>query len=119
MPKIKLDQQSCLLAYCPEGKTKETYWDTAITGFTLEVRPGGNKTFALRYWDQDGRQRQIKIGNYADISVAAASKKARQLRSEVTLGGSPAEQKQERKAVPTYADLAKDHLDHANSYLRP
>ena len=118
MPKAKLDAALCLVATCPEHKTKEVYWDTAITGFTLEVRPNGGKTYYLRYWDEGGSQRQIKIGGYADITFDQARKKAQRLRSEVTLGGDPAAKKEERKAIPTYAELAKQHLAHAESYQR-
>lgn len=118
MPKTKLDATTCLVASCPEGKSKEVFWDTIITGFTLEVRPGGGKTYYLRYWDEGGRQRQIKIGGYADISFEQARKKAQKLRSEVTLGSDPAAKKAERKAIPTYAELAKQHQAHAESYQR-
>lgn len=118
MAKIKLDAQECLLASCPEGKSKLTLWDTTIAGFTLEVRPGGGKTYYLRYWDEAGRQRQIKIGGYADITFDQAKKKAQRLRSEVTLGGDPAAKKAEIKSIPTYAELAAQHLAHAKSYQR-
>jgi integrase len=118
MPKIKLDAQECLLATCPEGKSKLVLWDTAIAGFTLEVRPGGGKTYYLRYWDEAGRQRQLKLGGYADISFKDARKKAQRLRSEVTLGGDPAAKKAEIKSIPTYAELAAQHLAHAKSYQR-
>ncbi|ROT94129.1 DUF4102 domain-containing protein [Altererythrobacter sp. FM1] len=118
MPKLKLDATECLVATCPEGKSKLVLWDTAIAGFTLEVRPGGGKTYYLRYWDKTGRQRQIKIGGYADITFDQARKKALRLRSEVTLGGDPAVNKAELKSIPTYAELAAQHLAHAKSYQR-
>jgi integrase len=118
MPKVKLDATLCLVASCPEGKTKEVFWDTVTTGFTLEVRPGGGKTYYLRYWDEGGRQRQIKLGGHADISFNEARKKAQRLRSEVTLGGDPAAKKEVRKTIPTYAELAKQHLDYAKTHLR-
>jgi integrase len=118
MPKVRLDSTVCLVASCPEGKSKDVLWDTVIPGFTLEVRPNGGKTYYLRYWTEDGRQRQIKLGGYGDISLLEARKKAQRLRSEVTLGGDPAAKKAERKAIPTYAELAKQHLTHAESYQR-
>lgn len=118
MPKAKLDATLCLVATCPGHKNKEVFWDTAITGFTLEVRPNGGKTYYLRYWDEGGRQRQIKVGGYSDLTFDQARKKAQRLRSEVTLGGDPAAAKAERKSIPTYAELAKQHLAHAESYQR-
>lgn len=118
MPKVKLDNTFCLTANCPEGKAKENYYDTIITGFVLEVRSSGGKTYALRYFDQHDRQRQHKIGVYGDITFDQARKEAKRLRSEVTLGGNPAAAKEELKAVPTYAELAAQHLAHAKTYQR-
>lgn len=40
------------------------------------------------------------------------------IRSEVVLGGSPAEAKQEKRAIPTYAELASQHLAHAKTYQK-
>lgn len=43
---------------------------------------------------------------------------ARQLRSEITLGGDPAQKKAAVKAIPTYGELAQKHLEHAKTYQR-
>lgn len=118
MTKASLDATFCLLAVCEEGKTKTDYIDTAITGFTLEVRPSGGKTYYLRYSDQRGRLRQHRIAKYNDITFDKARKEAIRLRSEVVLGGDPAKKKEELRAIPTYAELAAKHLDHAKSYQR-
>jgi integrase len=64
------------------------------------------------------RQRQLKIGGYNDISFDKARKTAKRLRSEVVLGGDPLGAKQEKKAVPTFAVLAAQHLAHAKGYQR-
>jgi len=40
---------------------------------------------------------------------------AKRLRSEIVLGGNPAAEKEKRKAVPKYAELAKQHLAFAES----
>lgn len=118
MPKIKLDSAFCLTAQCEPGRRKTDYWDTATAGFVLECRPSGGKTYYLRYIDSAGRQRAHKIGGHGDISFDQARKMARKLRSEVVLGGDPAGAKEERKAIPTYADLSKQHLGHAKTYQR-
>jgi site-specific recombinase XerD len=115
MPKAALDATFCLLAQCEPGKKKTDYWDTAITGFVLEVRPNGGKTYYLRYFDQRRRQRQHKIARYGDITFAQAKKEAARLRSEVVLHGDPAKNREELRAIPTYADLAQQHLDHAKA----
>lgn len=118
MPKVKLDSVTCLTVTCTNPRSKTDYWDTAIPGFVLEVRPSGGKTFHLRYTDEGGRQRQHKIGGYHEISVDKARKMAARLRSEVVLGGDPAGKKREKKAIPFYSELADQHLAYATSYLR-
>lgn len=118
MPKAKLDAAFCLTATCPYGKKKETYWDTTAAGFVLEVRSTGGRTYYLRYIDQNDRQRQLKIGRWEDITFAQAQKQAKRLRSEVVLNGNPAERKEKKRAIPTYAELARQHIEHAKTYQK-
>lgn len=118
MPKAKLDVAYCAAATCQYGKKKTDHWDAIIPGFVLECRPSGGKTYYLRYIDPHGKQRQLKIGRYEAITFAQAKAKARKLRSEVELNGNPAEQKEKKKAVPTYAELAQQHIDHAKTYQK-
>jgi integrase len=118
MPKVKLDAAFCRTATCPPGRNHQSYWDTVTTGFVLEVRSTGGKTYYLRYFDEAGRQRQHKIARYEDVSFDKANKIAKRLRSEVVLGGDPAAKKDERKAVPTYAALAEQHIAHAKTYQK-
>lgn len=118
MPRQKLDAAFCSQATCPAGQKKFVYWDTVTSGFTLEVRSSGGSTYYLRYQDQNGRQKQYKIGRAEDITFARAKKLAIELRSKVILGGDPAAAKAKKRSVPTYAELAKQHLDHAKSYQK-
>lgn len=55
---------------------------------------------------------------FSDITFDQARKEAKRLRSEITLGGDPAASKEQRQAVPTYAELAAQHLAHAKTYQR-
>lgn len=118
MAKIQLTAAVCQSAVCPPGSKKIDLWDTICTGFVLETRPSGGKTYALRYFDGNGRQRQHKIGRFGEITFDQARKTAHKLRSEVVLGGCPAERKAEKKAVPLYAELATQHLTQAKTYQR-
>ena len=118
MPKAKLDHAFCLTARCTEGSRKTDYYDEAVTGFVLECRSTGGRTYNLRYQDQAGRQQQHKIGRYEDISFAAAKKAAQRLRSEVVMGGNPAAAKAAVKAVPLYAELAAMHMADAELHQR-
>ena len=107
--KAKLDHTLALTAQCPNGKSKLEIFDSVVTGFTLEIRSTGGKTYYFRY-DWEGRQKQFKIGRYGDITFAAAKKSAQRLRSEVTLGKDPAAAKSAAKAIPLYAELSAMHL---------
>jgi integrase len=118
MPKATLSASFCLTATCAPGKKRTDYYDTGVTGFTLEVRATGYKVYTLRYQDGHGDQCQLKIGAYADITFAAAQKKAKQLRAQVVMGGNPAADKAEKKATPTYKELADQHLAFAKTYQK-
>ncbi|PZO08301.1 MAG: integrase [Alphaproteobacteria bacterium] len=111
MPKAHLTQAFVANAGCEVGKKKTDWYCTTVTGFVLECRCTGGKTYYLRYVDQAGCQKQFKIGGYNDVTFAAARKNAQQRRSEVVMGGDPGAQKALVKAVPTYADLAAKHLE--------
>lgn len=118
MPKAKLDAAFAAAAQCPPGRSKIDFYDDAVTGYVLECRASGGRTWYLRYQDAAGRQRQFKIGRYEDITAAAARKRAIQLRSEVVMGGDPGAKKAEAKAVPLYSELSAMHLADAKIHQR-
>lgn len=117
MPKARLDNAFCLTARCEDGKRKTDWYDEAVTGFVLECRSTGGKTFYLRY-DHHGRQRQIKLAAFGDAPFAQIKRKAERLRAEVKLDGDPAAEKAAERAVPTYAELAAQHAAFAQTHLR-
>ena len=53
---------------CQKGKNKETFYDTEISGFILEVRKTGNKTFYFSY-TKDKKRTMKKLGD-ADTTTA-------------------------------------------------
>lgn len=118
MPKIKLSHVAAMTARCQSGKKKTDYYDEAITGFVLECRSTGGRTYYLRYEDAAGRQKQHKIGRYEDITFAVAKKMAEKLRSDVVQGGDPGAAKAAVKAIPLYSELAKMHLADAELHQR-
>lgn len=114
MPRVQLTAAFCATAKCQPGKRKTDYWNVGDPiGLVLECRESGRSTFYLRFQDSRSRQRQIKLGGFPEISLDQARKAARRLRSEVVLGGDPLAAKKDKRAVPTYAELAKQHIDHA------
>lgn len=118
MPKAKLDYAFAATAECEPGKAKTDWYDDAITGFVLECRASGGRTYYLRYQDQGGRQKQFKIGRHQDIRFADAKKRALQLRSEVVMGGDPGATKALAKSIPLYSELAAMHLADAKLHQR-
>lgn len=119
MPIVTLNTQFVNNATCPPGKAKENYYDTAITGFILEVRATGGKTYALRYKDDHGRQRQLKIAESKSISFDKARTAAEKLRSKVVLGQNPSIEKRTKRLVPTIAEFCRDrYLPHVKGYKK-
>lgn len=113
MPKAKLDYAFVSTAECESGKAKTDFYDQTVTGFVLECRSTGGKTYYLRYQCSAGRQRQHKIGRVEDVTFAAAKKKAQHLRSEVVMGGDPADAKSLAKAIPLFSELSEMCLTEA------
>jgi hypothetical protein len=118
MPRAKLDYAFAATAQCEPGTKKTDWYDDTVTGFVLECRAGGGRTYYLRYQDQGGRQRQYKIGRYEDITLAQARKAAQRLRSEVVMGGDPGAAKALIRSIPVYAELADMHLADAKLHQR-
>ena len=98
------------LLYCPPEKSKETYFDEAIVGFVVEVRPNGGRTYALRYKDEYGRQRQYKIANGADVTFTEAKKHAIQVKARVAMGKNPVEERKANRRIPTLAELSERYI---------
>jgi integrase len=117
MPKLTLTAASAAAAQCEPGKRKTDMYDSLCSGFVLECRASGGKTFYLRY-DHDGRQKQIKLATFGDAPLHQIRKRAEKLRAEVTMGGDPAAKKAAARAVPTYAELAAQHMADARLHQK-
>lgn len=129
MPHENLSSSFVNTIVCPPGKAKADYYDNTITGFILEVRSSGGKTYSLRYRDSHGKLRQHKIGDVKSITFDKARNAAEKLRSRVVLGEDPAEERKTKRSIPTLADFNHDRYmpfvkgykkswDSDDSYLR-
>ena len=91
-------------AKCQNGKTKEEYYDKELTGFILEVRSSGAKSFNLRTTVNKKRiSRKVGDAKVMDIEVARIKalklKRALEEQKDILLGKSA---KSENKAsTPT------------------
>lgn len=119
MPNISLDAAFVRNAACPPGKSKIDYYDTAITGFIVEVRASGGKTYHLRYRDRHGKLRQHKIGDAKSLTFDKARQAAQKLRARVVLGENPAEERNVLRSVPTLSTFTQDrYLPYVKGYKR-
>lgn len=118
MAVVSLDAAFVLTATCPPDKRKVDFYSDRLSGFILEVRANGGKSFHLRYKDSYGRLRQMRIGPYPDISFEKAKREALKLRSRVVVGENPLEDKQSKRLVPTVQELSVRYLDYVRTYKR-
>ena len=119
MPSTKLTKANVKRLDCHNGKRKVAYTDTHTPGLLLEIRASGGRTFYFRYHDERGRQKNIKIGDAAVVSLEAARKQVEQLASERAQGRDPAAERDERRQTPTFAQFAEDaYLPYARDRKR-
>ena len=117
MPIVKLDAAFCATAQCEPGKKKTDYYSNTQTGFGLECRPSGKKTYFQRYM-VDSKLKQKAIAAYGELTFDQARKAGQRLRSEAVLGGDPSAKQTKKKDIPLYRELAEQHLVDAASYQR-
>lgn len=67
-------------------------------GLTFTLSKGGTASWVLRYRVGAGKRRELTIGNYPDVTLAAARKVARSRRVEIDNGLDPAIAKQQTKS---------------------
>jgi len=82
--------------------------DGGHPGLMLRVYPLGSKHWGFRA-RQDGRLRYIAIGGFPGLSLAAARKRAVELRRQLDLGGRPADERALRRSEPTLGEIWDDY----------
>ena len=119
MAKITLTPGFVKSATCPSGNKRIEYFDTEITGFSLEVRASGGQTYYQRYRDSRGRIRQVKLGNARDLLFSDARRLALRILRQVALGDDPLQKKHEARSVPTFgAFVDQQYMPYVKSYKR-
>ncbi|OHE15676.1 MAG: hypothetical protein A2540_08160 [Sulfurimonas sp. RIFOXYD2_FULL_37_8] len=68
---------------CERGKSKQEYYDSEITGFILEVRSSGAKTYYLRTKGADGKRVAKKVGDAKVMDIKSARVKAIKLKRAI------------------------------------
>lgn len=84
-------------------------------GLTFTLSKAGTASWVLRYRMGGGRRKELTLGNYPDLTLAAARKLARAHRVSIDTGNDPAAQKQADKARSVAAwtvnNLVDDYIE--------
>ncbi len=119
MSKTTLTPALVIATACPAGKRRVDIFDVKTKGLVLEVRPSGGKTFYLRYLDDRGRSRQLKLADARDVSLAQARQLADAMRAKIAMGEDPIAKRSVSKSVPTLDQFFYDrYLVFAKGYKR-
>lgn len=108
MPKIHLTPSFVLNPPVVRDKSKVDYFDSDIPGFILEVRNSGKSTYYQRYRDKYGRLKQARIGPTDAVSLDDARYKAKQIRSQTTMGFDPREEVEKYRNAPTFREFVRE-----------
>jgi len=119
MPVVNLTQQVLKTLSCPADCKKVDYFDSSCKGLLLELRVSGGRTYYLRFTDERGRNRQLKLGDARDISLSQAKQLADKKRNQIAMGQDPAADKAVHRQVPTVNTFIHgSYLPYVKSYKR-
>lgn len=109
MPKLRFTTDTIKRLKPPTDKAKEQYFDTDLTGFMIEVKNTGTKTYYYRY-RVNASQKMIRIGTTTELNFQQAKEKYLELKENQT---NPQEHSpQKEKPLITF-------LEFYNSYYLP
>ncbi|KXB09111.1 hypothetical protein AKJ60_00955 [candidate division MSBL1 archaeon SCGC-AAA385M11] len=119
MPKITLTPGFVASPPKAKDKAKVDYFDTHLPGFLLEVRITGKCTYYQRYRDKYGRIKQARIGPTDSMSLEDARQKARQVRSQTTMGLDPRAELERHRNTPTFKQFVEEkYIPHVQVHKR-
>lgn len=64
-----------------------------VTGLALQVKDSGARSWILRVTTGNGARREIGLGGYPDISLAAARMHAQRMREQIAVGADPVDER--------------------------
>jgi integrase len=94
------------------------YFDDDVRRFGIRVRPGGAKSYLIKYRNAQGRQRKVTIGTHGTWTPEQARDKAKELLRAVDGGTDVAESKLEHKNAITIAQLVDEYYQAARDGKR-
>lgn len=119
MSKVLLTPNCVSILTCPSDKKKIDIFDTMTKGLVLEVRSSGGKTYYLRYQDNRGHTRQLRLAGTKDVSLSQARVLADKARTKIAMGEDPCDEKAAAKQMPTFAKFIEEqYMPFIKSYKR-
>jgi len=102
------------------GKQRTEWVCDQQPGLFLEARQGSTTgTWYYRYKDSNKQTRYARLGDSDSMTIPEARARAKQLRSEVVLGGDPSGAAKKQRDVPTLSDFfEKDYLPYIKAKKR-
>lgn len=110
MPTIKLTHKG-IAGLAPTGKWLTDYMDESLSGFGVRAHHSGKKVFFVRYQDEGGTRRRLKIGHYPALGLADARDKAKEAIGRIARGENPQRERVEQRKAETFGELAADYLE--------
>jgi hypothetical protein len=110
--KTKLNQKLAdRLPPMPEGKKSVEHRDIDMPNFLIaQYRTSPDVgTYTLRYRDEHGKQRALKIGRTDEMSLKQAKAMAKTKKSEIALGGDPSGEIEKKRSELTYAEAMEQY----------
>jgi integrase len=89
-------------------KESEEFFDTEFQGIGVRVFRSGNKQFFVRYTNQSGQRRRVRIGDLSIISLSEARKLAKGILADVTHGHDPVDAKNKARAAETVEQICAE-----------
>lgn len=98
--------------------TRGYLWDSQVPGFGVRCSPSGRRTFVLSYRADDGTKRMMTLGTSGELTVEQARHLAMKALARVREGEDPSHDRQERRAAPTFGEVAEEWFTIAQGYKK-
>ncbi|MDP2283775.1 MAG: integrase arm-type DNA-binding domain-containing protein, partial [Pseudohongiella sp.] len=110
MPVIQLTPKFISTLQCEPGKSRTEWCDSEVKGLYCEARATSADvgTYYLRYKDESGTTRHLRLGPTSDISLAQARKLAADKKAEIRQGANPSMERKQEKQIPTLRQFVEE-----------
>jgi integrase len=86
------------------------FFDAKERGLSLYMTPTGNTSFMIRK-RINGKDKEIVIGHFPDMTVELARKEAQRIKLQIELGGNPLEEKEKQTSEKTFGEAYQMYMD--------